>query len=181
MAVPNKSQQINRIADMLETWIDEDLPTEDAAKRIVEGMYDMWGKDITSPRMPIITGQPFKLPWASTIFRVTWEGDAEFKKDGTLSKMVWVTSATTNFGTLARSDSDVWRLATPSTSKAEPAPNKLGIQAGDVLSSGQRRYVYDVLATHEKCVLLRLRGTYALDAEQNSNIEKYFTIESKGK
>lgn len=178
MAVPNKAQQINRVADMLEKWAEEDMPTEDAAKRIVEGMYKMWQKDVESPPMSIVTGQPFKLPWSSSIYRVTWEGDMDWGK-GVLRRAVWVTDSTTKQGTVALSDADVWRLAAPSSSKAVPPPNALGINVGDRLSSTQRRYWYDVAATHEKCLLLKETGTFRYQVEPNDLIEKYYRRETK--
>jgi len=177
MAVPNRAQQINRVADVLEKWADEDMPVEEAAKRIVDGMYEMWQKDVNTPPMSIVTGQAFKLPWSSSIYRVTWEGDADWGK-GALRKVVWVTDSTTKQGTVALADADVWRLATPSSSKAEPKPNALGFNIGDKLSVSQRRYHYAVLATHEKCLLLRETGTFKLQVESNDLIEKYYRRES---
>lgn len=178
MAVPNKAQQINRIADVLEKWAEEDVPVMDAAKRIVEGMYEMWQRGVESPPMSIVTGQAFKLPWSSSIYRVTWEGDSDWGK-GALRKVVWVTDATTKQGTVALADADVWRLAVPSTSKAIPKENALGYVVGDSLSVGQGRYHYTVLATHEKCLLLREKGTFKLQVESNDLIEKYYRRETK--
>lgn len=176
MAVPNKSQQINRVADALEKWADEDMPTMDAAKRIVEGMYEMWGKGIESPPINITTGQPFKLPWSSSIYRVTWEGDADWGK-GSTRRTVWVTDSTTRYGSFVLADADVWRLAVPSTSKAVPAPNALGYKVGDRVSSSQRRYYFDVAATHEKCLLLKEVGALNYKVEPNDLIEKYYRRE----
>ncbi len=178
MAVPNRAQQINRIADVLEKWADEDMPVEDAAKRIVDGMYEMWQRGVDTPPMSIVTGQAFKLPWSSSIYRVTWEGDVDWGK-GALRRVVWVTDATTKQGTMALADADVWRLAAPSSSKAVPKDNALGFQVGDKLSVSQRRYHYAVLATHEKCLLLRETGTFKVQVESNDLIEKYYRRESK--
>jgi len=174
VAVPSKAEQINRVADVLAQWIDEDVPIDEAAKRIVNGMYDMWQAGLETPPMPIVTGQAFKLPWTSTIYRVTWEGDAQWFKDGILRKVVWVTSATTSQGTLALADADVWKLATASSSKAEPKPNALGYVPGDNVSLSQGRHRYVVVAVHERCVLLRGVGDYHLTSEPNDNIKRYY-------
>ena len=179
MAVPNRAQQINRIADVLEKWAEEDMPVEDAAKRIVDGMYQMWQRGVETPPMSIVTGQAFKLPWSSSIYRVTWEGDADWGK-GALRKVVWVTDATTKQGTMALADADVWRLAAPSSSKAEPKPNALDLKVGDKLTfGGNGYYSCHVLATHEKCLLLRQAGTFKLQVEPNDLIEKYYRREQK--
>lgn len=177
MAVPSKAEQINRVADVLAQWIEEDVPIDEAAKRIVNGMYDMWQRGLESPPMPIVTGQAFKLPWTSTIYRVTWEGEAQWFKDGILRNVVWVTSATTSQGTLALADADVWRLATPSSSKAEPKPNASGYSVGDVFSLAQGRYKFVVVAVHERCVLLRGSGDFYLTSEPNDNIKRYYRKE----
>ncbi len=177
MAVPSKTDQINRIAEVLSQWIDEDVPVDEAAKRIVNGMYEMWQAGLETPPMPIVTGQPFKLPWTSTIHRVTWSGRAQWHTDGILRDVVWVTSATTSQGTLALADADVWRLATPSTSKAEPKPNAGGYGEGDVLSLSQGRHKYVVVAVHERCVLLKgVKDSY-LTSEPNDNIKRYYRKE----
>lgn len=177
MAVPSKAEQINRVADVLAQWIEDDVPIDEAAKRIVNGMYEMWQAGLETPPMPIVTGQPFKLPWTSTIHRVTWQGKAQWHKDGILRDVVWVTSATTSQGTLALADADVWKLATPSTSKAEPKPNALDYGVGDRLALSQGQHHFNIVAVHERCALLQGKGTFHLTSEPNDNLKRYYRKE----
>lgn len=174
MAVPSKAAQIQRVADFLSDEANEDRTAEELAKIVVEGVYDLWGKTLDDPPLVPHVGMAFKVPFLSSVHFVAWEGD-EYGK-----QKLWVTNATSDFGFLTTSSSDLWRLASPSTAKAgSPGTNADGWKSGDRVSLSQRKTWLTVLQVSPKSVLMRNESTLALWAESNANMKKYYRKEKK--
>lgn len=174
MAVPTRSAQIKRVADFLSDDANEEKTAEELASIVVNGMYDMWGREMTDPPMRPHVGMAFKVPFLTSVNFVGWMGE-ELGKD-----VIWVVNATTDYGFLLTPDSKLWRLATASTAKTgAPGNNADGWNPNDRLSLSQRRTHLSVLAVGVKTVLMRNESDLSLWADSNSNLKKYYKKEKQ--
>lgn len=172
MAVPSKAKQIERVADFLSDPANEERTAEELAKIVVDGVYDLWGKTLEDPPLIPHVGMAFKVPFLSSVQFVAWKGE-EFGKE-----KLWIINATSDFGFLTTSSSDLWRLASTSSAKSgAPGSNSDGWMPGVTVSLSQRRTHLDILQVGNKTVLMREKSTLALWAESNANMKKYYTRE----
>lgn len=174
MAIPSKSAQIKRVADFLSDDGNEDRTAEELAAIVVNGMYGMWGKELTDPPMRPHVGMAFKVPFLSTVNFVGWMGE-EFGKE-----RVWIINATTDYGLMMSPSSNLWAVASASAAKVGgPGSNADGWEIGQKLSLSQRRTHLSVLSVGLKTVLMRNQSDLSLWAESNANMKKYYQKESK--
>lgn len=178
--VPTRKAQIERVAEFLEDPANDERTVMDVAKTIVDGMYDMWMRDETSPPIPLHVGMAFKAPHiASKVYHVGHMGDMWWgPKLGTIST-VWIVDTGSEYGTLMPTDRPFWRIVTPSTAKSGgPGNNKDGWQVGDHVSSGQRAHKYVIIATGDKTVLMHKLGSPTMwMAESNAGLKRYYNKE----
>ncbi|HEY6021900.1 MAG TPA: hypothetical protein VIY48_19150 [Candidatus Paceibacterota bacterium] len=174
-AVPNRSRQIDAITEFIDKFVDsdEERTTKDLAAIIVDGIYKLWTVDLTDASPPLRVGLAFKVPMVAKVYHVAWKGLAFF--NGEETEMAWCVAADSNVGTLAPVNSDYWRIIKESTAKAgAPGNNKAGYQAGDMVTLHLGSDPYHVLATADKCVLLRRDKTLSLECETNDNLKTYY-------
>ncbi len=179
MAIPTRSKQIEAVAAFLEDPVNDERTVTEVAKRIVDGMYDMWTRGETSPPMPLAVGKAFKAPLVAKVYHVAWMGDMYWgPKEGTI-QVVWIIESGSDYGSIMPVDRPFWRIVTPSTAKAgAPGNNKDGWKAGDKVSMGQRAHHYEIIAVGDKTVLMRKRNQPTMImAESNANLKKYFQRE----
>lgn len=189
MAIPTRSKQIEVVADKLAWFLDcEDGETsvDDVAKMIVDGIYDMWTRDITSAPFPLVVGKAFKTPLVAKIYHVAWIGEAWVNDQ--LKPMAWVVTADSSYGTLAPYDSPFWRIVIESKDsrkdQSTPRPGAPGVslagwKVGDKVSHSQGAFKYEILAVADKANLLRRIGVDDVQAEPSSNLERYYRREKK--
>lgn len=174
MAVPSKAAQIKRVADFLSDDRNEERTAEELAAVVVNGVYGMWGKELTDPPMHPHVGMAFKVPFLSTVNFVGWMGE-EFGEE-----KVWIINATTDYGLMASPTSDIWKAASASSAKVGgPGTNSDGWEVGQKVSLSQRRTHLSLLSVGSKAVLMRNTSDLSLWAESNTNMKKYYQKESK--
>lgn len=174
MAIPTKAQQIKRVADFLSDEANEERTAEELSSIVVNGMYEMWGKEMIDPPLRPHVGMAFKLPFLPSPQFVGWMGE-EFGEE-----VIWILNGTTDFGWIAKPSSTLWSLASPSSAKSGgPGINADGWKAGQTVSLSQRRTCFDLVAVGMKTVLMRNTSDLALWAESNANMKKYYQRESK--
>lgn len=172
MAVPSKAAQIKRVADFLSDDENEGRTAEELASIVVNGMYSMWGMEMTDPPMRPHVGMAFKVPYLTTVNFVGWMGE-EFGKE-----LIWIVNATTDYGFLLTPASSLWSAASASTAKSGmPGTNADGWAEGDRVSLSQRKVHLTVVAVGVKTVLMRSESDLSLWAESNSNMKKYYKKE----
>jgi len=180
VAVPARSRQIEAVESLLERFLDapggEDATVGDVAKSIIDGIYEMWTRDVDSAPFPLVVGKAFKTPMVAKVYHVAWIG--EIWRGGELTTAVWTISSDSDYGTLTPYECPLWRVVTPSTAKAgAPGANRAGWKTGDIVSHSTGTYRYEILATGDKCVLLCRLGSDDVQAESNHCLEKYYKKE----
>jgi hypothetical protein len=172
MAVPTRSAQINRVADFLSDDANADRTAEELAGIVVNGIYDMWTKELKDPPLVPHVGMAFKVPYLSTVNFVGWMGE-EFGKD-----LIWVINATTDHGFLLTRDSSLWTVASASSAKiGGPGKNAENWTVGQRMSISQRINTLEILAVGVKTVLMRNLNDLSLWAESNANLKRYYKKE----
>ena len=177
MAIPTRAKQIEAVATLLEKFLDapeyEEATTGDVAKKIIDGIYDMWTRDVESASFPLVVGKAFKTPMATKVYHVAWIGEAW--RHGALREAVWVVSADSDYGTLTDYDSPLWRIVFPSNAKAgAPGASDAGWKVGDLIAHSWGQFKYEILAVGVKANLIRRIGTDDIRAEPSSMLEKYY-------
>lgn len=167
MTIPSKKAQVQAIMKYLDSDYTEGKSLEQIATAIVDGYTSLMGLDIKEPALAPHEGMAFKHPALSGVWHIAYIHEGE----------CWIVSATTNGGGFIRQDSEFWRWAEPSKAKAGEPGNNKEWKAGENVSRRQRQFVYEILATGDKCVLLKDVRTGSLQAESNSNMEKYYRRE----
>lgn len=160
------------MADFLSDEKNEEKTAEELASIVVNGIYDMWGKDFKDPPLQPHVGMAFKAPYLSSPHFVGWMGE-EFGKE-----LIWIVSATSEYGYLLTPTSHTWRVATVSTAKTGgPGKNADGWQVNDRLSLSQRAVTLRVLSVSLKGALMRNELDLSLWAESNKNLKQYYKKE----
>jgi hypothetical protein len=170
----SKAKQVQAMQSYLDKWLDraeeteDEISTADLAKEIVEGFHTLLEDSLTSPA-PLVphVGMAFKVPWASG---VQFVGHIEGNR-------VWIINTTSQYGSFAPVDGPLWGRVEPSKAAKGGPGNNPDYNPGDRLSRAQRRYSYEVIATGDKCVLLKDVRTGELTSDSNSNIERYYQRE----
>jgi len=139
------------------------------ATLIVDGFHDLIMKDVREaegPPLELTADTTFKSTITDKIYHVGWMDD----------ERAWLVSADSRYGLWCPLDSDFLRHTKPSTAKAgAPGNNAKGWKAGDRIT-GLRSFKYEVVATGDKCVLLRsLDGSVGeLCACPNDDLELFY-------
>ncbi len=170
MALPSRAEQIKRVSELLDREESEGVSLEELATIIVDGYLDLLTKGLKKPLLIPHVGSAFKHPAISGVWHVAYQHGPE----------VWICSATSKYGAWMMAGSDFWGYAEVSTAKAgEPGNNKDGWQVGDKVSRRQRQFIYEVVATSDKGVLLRdMKNLGATPmAESNENMKLYYRKE----
>lgn len=180
MAVPNRPAQIRAVAAFLDDPLNENRTVEQVAALIVDGIYDLWTADELTPPVPLEVGMAFSTPWSSKVMHVAWKGEFWTPTYG-MHEHVWVVSADSEFGTLTPSDGRQWSVIKSSRAKAGAPGNNPMWDPGDVAVARQSKPRYEILATGDKCVLMRdTRNHDNIFANSNEALAKYYTREKHG-
>lgn len=186
MTIPSRLKQIERVAEFLEDPSNDERSVKDVAKIIVDGMYEMWTRGVEDAPVPLRVGLAFRTPMVAKTRYVAWIGRGYWGKKWSGQDLAWVVDADSTVGTLATLDNPLWRVVTevPDYRKkkdkpraGEPGYNVDGWQKGDKVSQLYGMYRYEVIATGDKCVLLRREGSAIIQADSNANLKKYYQEE----
>lgn len=176
MTFPTKDELKVRIMSALDSDSMEGRSLEEIANYMVESFYDFMKDQIKTPVSPVV-GLAFKHPALTGIFHVAYMDD----------EYVWIVNANTRYGgLLAAEDTGWWSYGEESRDvrkdKSKPRPGAGGqnpaYKAGEKYSRSQRAHMYEVVATADKCVLLRNVRSGLLQPEPNDSMEKYYRKET---
>lgn len=185
MSLPSKQQQIAAVAKFLDSDFTEGKSLDDVAKAIVNGFHETLLSGLKKPATPLRPGMLFKLPTDGKARRVAWMEEGR----------VWVVGETDSYGWLSYDCNLVWsqceeftprtyvvvdgkrKLVEMSDEMIEEAWSNPDWIVGDVVSQGQRRSVYEIIATAPQSVLMREVKTGNLLADSSNNLAKYYQRE----
>ena len=178
MAVPNRPAQIRAVAEFINDPANEDRTVDQVATRIIDGIYDMWTADETTPPVPLSVGMAFKTPWSSKVLHVAWIGQFWTPTYG-MREHVWIVSADSEYGTLVPSNAPYWRVIGSSRAKAGEPGNNPSWAAGERVSDRQGFHRFEILATGDKCVLLMdVKNHDNIFANSNEGMARFFKRET---
>jgi hypothetical protein len=160
-----RARQVEAIARFLERPSLEEVTTEEVAKRIVDDFYGLLLPPVGESPPAIRPGIPFKCTLTEKITHVGWtDGD-----------LYWIITADSRYGYLGPIDPWVPYAAETRAKSGGPGNNSDGWQVGDAFTdSFARGRVSEVIATANKCVLLKTDGSSRPFAEPNDSINKYY-------
>ncbi len=168
MPIPGRSEQARQVAEWLDHGAEEGEDLDKFSLRIVDAFHEMLKQGLKGPVARFQTGDAFKSPLSSKVYWVAYEENGQY----------WITQADSTYGWLINRDDEFFRLASPSSAKTgKPGENKDGWKKGDRLSSFQGSLKWEVVAVHDRGVMLRDRWNGSLMPEGNENMAKYYTKE----
>lgn len=171
MTIPSTKKQEEEVAKLLDSDATEGKPLPEVAKSIVSGYHALLKSELKRPVLAPHVGMAFKHPSISGVWHVAWS-------DG---PKLWLVSATSRFGWFADESDVFWQYAEESTAKSGAPNNNPDWSTGDRVSQSQRQSTFEVLATGDKCVLMRNVSTKLLAVESNDNMERYYRREASSK
>lgn len=166
MAIPSKAKQIAEVVKLLDWAGGEDVTLEELATRIVEGYHGLLRSGVKNAPPPPHVGLAFKTPWDSKTYHVAWADDYR----------MWFVSSDSRYGWFGQISDFSWDYVEESRAKAGAPGNNPDWKVGDKVSRNQRMFSYEVIATGDKCVLLRDRHGSTV-ADSNDNMKKYYRRE----
>lgn len=158
-----KSQQVARLVEFLNDPTSEELTVEEMAKRIVNSFYSLLLKEVKEEPPHLEVGMAFKCALTNKVHHVAWnEGD-----------LYWIVTADSRYGCLGPIGS--WRKYAIETKAqaGKPGNNSDGWKVGERVL-GYRTYRYTIVATGDKCVLLRPEDGSRPIIEPNDSMEKRY-------
>jgi hypothetical protein len=181
MTLPSKKQQVAAVAKFLDSDRNEGRSLDEIASDIVDGYLDA----ITPPAPPptLRVGMLIKTLASNKAHRVAWIS----------GERVWIVPEAGGYGWLGELNNDIWGFSEEYRPKrridgkmvemtdemiAEAWANP-DWKVGDRLSQHQREFKFEVIATGPKCVLM-VQDNGKLQADSNTNLEKYYRRELKG-
>lgn len=164
MSVPTRAQQIKAIETLLDSDDSEGKTLSELATQIVDGYHEVLSAGIKAASPPLHEGMAFKSPITGKVQHVAWARD----------DLVWLVSAGTRYGYMAKVSDPLWAYTEPTNAKAGAPGNNPDWNVGDEVTLSQRRKRYRVLATHDKCVLMEDASTGELQADSNDNLAKHY-------
>lgn len=168
MPPPSRSKQIAAVAAFLDDRSNDMLTVKEVATKIVDGYHDLLQADLKPLISPLHTGLTFKSPFTAKVHHVGWTDGIQ----------AWIITADSHFGWLGPVTAPVWSFFEESRAKAGAPGNNKDYQVGQMFSRNQRLKEYTVIATGDKCVLLRDNHNDSLTADSNTNIAKHYRLES---
>lgn len=177
MAIPNRPAQIRAVAKFLDDPLNESRSVDQVAALIVDGIYDLWTADEMTPPAPLDVGMAFNTPWGTRVLHVAWKGTFWTPTHG-LKEHVWVIRDDSEFGTLVPTDSPQWRVIKTSKAKAGAPGNNPNWDPGDFAVARQGKPRYEILATGDRCALMRdTRNHDNIFANSNDGLARFYTRE----
>jgi hypothetical protein len=171
VTIPTTKKQIERVAEYLDSEKTEGMSLDDVATTIVDGYHSLLRSELKRPVLIPHLDMAFKHPALSGVWHVAWQDGSK----------VWLVSASSRFGWFADEQDTFWEYAEQSTAKSGAPGNNPDWQVGDQVSQRQRQFRFEVLATGDKCVLLRNVDTLLLRVESNDNLKQHYRREVKTK
>lgn len=171
MTVPSREKQIAAVSRYLDSEHTEGKSLEEVASRIVDYFLKTMVSEVKHPALVPHVGAAFKHPAMSGVWFVAHAGEK-----------LWIVSASSRYGSFISADSPFWNWAEASKAKAGAPGNNSKWMVGDKVSRNQRQFMYEVVATGDKCVLLSpVSHEASLQAEPNDNMDTYYRRESRKK
>ena len=171
MAILSRSDQIRIVAGWLEAGAEEGENLDQFSARLVDAFHEMLKSSLKGPIERLETGTAFKTPLSSKPYWVAWQDLDRY----------WLTQADSNYGWIISKTDAFFEIVTPSTAKTgKPGTNKDGWKVDDTVSAFQGSLRYQVVAVHDRGVLLRdPRNGDLVMPVSNESMSKYYTKESK--
>lgn len=183
MTLPSKPQQIAAVARFLDSDFTEGKSLEEVAKAIVNGYHEALTAGLKKPATPLRLGMLFKMPIDGKVRRVAWMDEGK----------VWIVSDTDSYGCIGPEDSTTWesceefhpkrridgKVIEMSDEEIEESWSNPDWIVGDVVSTGQRQNIYEIIATGPQCVLMRDVKTDTLLSDSSAALKKYYRRERK--
>lgn len=166
MTLPSRKQQIERVIDLLEQ--SEEKTLGEIAETIVDGYLDLLSSSIKKPALNPEVGMAFKHPALSGVWFVAYD----------MGSTYWIVSGTSKYGFMVHHKSEVWQYAEQSTAKTGAPGNNPHWSVGQKVSRRQRQFVFEIVATMDKGVLLKDTKSNTYLADSNENMERYYRKES---
>ena len=165
MAVPTRSDQIKAIEALLGSDDAEGKTLKELATYIVDSYHDLLSGSLKTAPPPPVVGMAFKSPITGKVHHVAWMRD----------DLVWLVSAGTRYGSISKTSDEFWQHIEPTNAKAGVPGNNPDWNVEDRVTLSQRRKLYEVVATHDKCVLLvDVTDPGAVHADTNDNLAKFY-------
>ena len=168
MALPTRAKQIQEVARWLDSEATADKSLDQIATAIVDGYHKLLLKELKKPMVEPHVGHAFKWPVSGKVHHVAWTDD----------ERVWIVTADSNYGWFGPKRSGFWGYTEMSTAKAGTPGNNPQWQVGDRASTHQREFKFEVVATGDKCVLLREARSGELRPESNEYMKKFYHRET---
>lgn len=177
MTFPSRDDLIERIIHILTSENMEGRELGDIAKELADSFYGFMKKEIKHPVTPRLR-LGFKHPSLSGIWYIAY----------LLKDRAWIVNSSTKYGGWVRLNAEWWEYAEESPDnrkdKSKPRPGAPGrnpdYQVGEKYSRSQRASVFEVVATGDKCVLLKgvgLGASRGMTSESNDNMKQYYRKE----
>jgi len=167
MALPSRAKQVAEMEKFLNAMLDGEESVTDVAEKIVDGYHALLSAGIKAGIPPLHEGLAFKSPLTTHVHHVAWT-------DG---ERAWIVTAASRYGFFGPVDHPLWKYVEYTTAKTGAPGNNPDWKAGDLISRNQRRFRYEVIATGDKCVLLRDLESAVLTADTNENMKKHYQRE----
>lgn len=169
--IPSTKTQKEKVAEFLDSDATEGKPLEEVASIVVDGFHKLLKSSLKRPILLPHVGTAFKHPALSGVWHVAWAQDTK----------LWLVSATARYGWFTDQKDQFWEYAEESTAKSGAPNNNPDWNVGDQVSQSQRQATFEVVATGDKCVLLRNMKTGVHQVDSNENMERHYRRESNVK
>jgi len=174
--LPSRSKQIELVMSFLDEDRQDGRELKDIAAELVDGYLEAIRGDIEPGWSALHEGMAFKTSLWSGVSYVAWRGQTP------RGERVWIVDSGCSYGSFSRPDAFWTEFVEESTDnrrdKSKPRPGSPGNnpvwKVGDKARRGQHPYVYEVVATGDKCVLLRDESRGGFQPESNSGMSKYY-------
>lgn len=167
MSIPSRKQQIEAVCRWLDSEANEGRDLHDIATDVVDGFHSLLKGGIKQEVPTPHVGLAFKSPFDGKTRHIAWMS----------GERVWVVSSDSRFGAFWPTSSDAWSYVEESRAKAGAPGNNPKWSVGDRVLRSQGMNRYEVIATGDKCVLLRDRRDWEVLPESNDNMALYYQRE----
>lgn len=171
MVLPSRKKQIERVMELLDS--EENLELEPTATLIVDSYHQL----ITPKRIPAPPhlGMGFVTPFDNHVHFVAWDG----------GERVWLVHEKSHYGAWVHKDAGFWDYIEEKPdgrrNKEGPRPGEPGNNpdwvVGDRVSLSQRQAKFEIIATGDLCALMEDLETGELQADSNTNLDRYYRRE----
>lgn len=166
MTLPSRAKQVKAVLGFLENPRLEEMDADGVAGVIVDGYAKLMMDGAEEPAMMPFVGRTFRAPNDKVYHVAYMEND-----------VTWCVSADSSVGLVIRGDSNIWKYCRESKALAGAPGNNPDWKPGDRISRSQRQSIFVIVATGDKCVMMRNVQTGAYEWESNGSLERYYKKE----